>query len=178
MVNTRLDHQPLLRRAREVVHLAPSWHGHTSPGVSVMGDDLRAGLIRGQGEPVFGVQVCSQALRSWVSLRGELDWASAPHLQQVLDQLCRDGYPEIVLDLSELEFLSAAGLAVFHRVDDHLRAANGRLILHRPRRLARHVLAITGLDTVLTIQPATMRSLTCDPQRTRRPVLTNGSRPQ
>ena len=156
----------------------PSRHGHTSPGVSVMGDDLRAGPIRGQGEPSFGVQVCSQDRRSWVILCGELDLASAPHLQQVLDQLCRDGYSEIVLDLSGLEFLGAAGLSVFHRVDHQLRAANGRLILHRPGHRARRVLAITGLDTVLTIQPATARSLTGDPQRTRTPVLTNEGRPR
>jgi anti-sigma B factor antagonist len=138
-----------------------------------MGDDLRAGPVRGQGEPSFGVQVCSQAQRSWVTLRGELDVTSAPPLQQVLDQVCRDGYSEVVLDLSGLEFLSAAGLTVFHRVDDHLRAANGRLILHRPGPRARRVLAITGLDTVLTIRPATARSLTCDSQRGGRAVLTN-----
>jgi anti-sigma B factor antagonist len=143
-----------------------------------MGDDLRAGPVRGQTEPSFGVQVCSQAQRSWVTLRGELDVTSAPHLQQVLDQLCRDGYSEIVLDLSGLVFLSAAGLTVFHRVDHQLRAAHGRLILHRPGRRARRVLAITGLDTVLTIRPATARSLTGDPQRTRTSVLTNGGRPQ
>lgn len=143
-----------------------------------MGDDLRAGPVRGQGEPSFGVQVCSQDRRSWVALSGELDLASAPHLQQVLDQLCRDGYPEIVLDLSGLEFLSAAGVTVFHRVDDHLRAANGRLVLHRPGHRARRVLAITGLDTVLTIRPATARSLTGASQRGRRAVLTNEGRPR
>ncbi|MCA1835394.1 MAG: hypothetical protein LC721_03250 [Actinobacteria bacterium] len=33
--------------------------------------------------------------------------------------------------------MGATGLAVFHRVDDQLRAASGRLIVHRPRRLAR-----------------------------------------
>jgi anti-anti-sigma factor len=70
----------------------------------VMGDELRADPVRGQGEPSCGVQVCSQDRRSWVTLRGELDVASAPHLQQALDQLCRDGYSEIVLDVSGLEF--------------------------------------------------------------------------
>jgi anti-sigma B factor antagonist len=143
-----------------------------------MGDDLWSGPVRGAGGPVFGVQVCSEGSCSWVSLRGELDLASAPHLQQVLDQLCRDGYPEIVLDLSGLELLSAAGLTVFHRVDSHLRAVDGRLVLHRPGRLARRVLAITGLDTVLTIRPATAHNVNCDPQRGHRAVLTNGGRPR
>ena len=138
----------------------------------MMGDDLWSGPVREQDRPGFGVQVCSDGQRSWVSLRGELDLASAPHLQQVLDQLCRDGYPEIVLDMSGLEFLGAAGLAVFHLVHEQQRAVNGRLILHRPRQLARHMLAVTGLDTVLTIQPATARSFTCDHQRGRRAVCT------
>jgi anti-sigma B factor antagonist len=122
------------------------------------------------------VRVCADAQRSRVSLYGELDLISAPLLRQVLDQLCRDGYPEIVLDLSGLEFLGAAGLAVFHQVDDQLRADDGRLILHQPRPVARHVLAITGLDTVLTIQPATARSRTCNHQHGRKAIPTNQSR--
>ena len=124
-----------------------------------MGDVLRTASIRAYGGPQFTVTISSDALRWWVTLRGELDLAGAPHLQQILDQLCRDGSPEVVLDLSRLEFLSAAGLTVFHRADEHLRAAGGRLILHRPGRLARRVLAITELDTVLTIQEATPRGL-------------------
>ena len=143
-----------------------------------MGNDLWSGPIRGVDGPVFRVQVCSEAWRSWVTLRGELDRATAPRLQQVLDQLCRDGYPEIVLDLFELTFLGAAGLTVFHRVDHQLRATNGRLILHRPGWLARRVLAITGLDTVLTIRPATARQVNCDLQRGERAVLTEGGRPR
>ena len=102
-----------------------------------------------------------------------LIWQVPPNLQQVLDQLCRDGYPEIVLDMSGLEFLGAAALAVIYLIDEQQRAVNGRLIVHRPRQLARHTLAVTGLDTVLTIQPATARSFTCDNQRGRRGVVTN-----
>jgi anti-sigma B factor antagonist len=124
------------------------------------------------------VAISSDALRSWLFLRGELDLASAPHLHQVLDQLCRDGSLEIVVDLSGLEFLSAAGLAVFHRADEHLRAVCGRLILHRPGRLARRVMAITELDTVLTIRSATPRRLDqASSSGTAEVAATNGQRP-
>jgi anti-sigma B factor antagonist len=108
---------------------------------------------------MFGVEVCWGAARSWVVVSGELDLASAPRLQQVLDQLCQDCPAEVVLDLAQLEFLGASGLEVFLRSDDQLRAAGGRLILNRPGRLVRRVLAITELDTVLTIRPATSHSL-------------------
>ena len=145
-------------------------------GVSAMGKDLCGGPVRDDGCPVFTVRVSSETVRSWVSLRGELDVVSAPHLQEVLDQLCRDGALEIVLDLSGLEFVSAAGLTVFHRVADHLRAAGGQLILDRPRWLARRALSITGMDTVLTIRPAGERRLGCDHFRGRRTVLTHRAR--
>lgn len=140
-----------------------------------MMDDLWSDPVRDSG---FGVQVCSNAQRSWVSLRGELDLVSASHLRQVLARLCRDGYPKIVVDLSGLEFLGAVGLAVFHQVDDQLRAVDRQLILYRPRRLARRALAITGLDTVLTIQSVTTRSLTCNRPRGRKALLANRNRPQ
>lgn len=138
-------------------------------GVSTMGDNPASS----QSGPDFGVQICSDTQRSWVDLCGELDLVSAPHLQQILDQLCRDGYSEIVLDLSRLKFLGAAGLTVFHRINDQLRAVNGRLILHRPGPCARHALTITALDTVLTIRPATGRCLTYNHQRGFTTVRTN-----
>jgi anti-anti-sigma factor len=82
-----------------------------------------------------------------------------PRLRRILDQLCLDGFQEVVLDLAGLDFLSAIGLGTFVRADEQLRAAGGRLILNRPRPLARRVLAITELDTVLTIRPVISRSL-------------------
>ncbi|MDQ4033799.1 MAG: STAS domain-containing protein [Actinomycetota bacterium] len=94
-----------------------------------------------------------------MALIGELDLASAPHLQRVLDELRRDGSQEIVLDLASLDFLSATGLEVFVRADEQLRAAGGRLVLNRPGRRARRILAITGLDAVLTIRPVTSGGL-------------------
>lgn len=124
-----------------------------------MGDDSRIGLVRHRRGPMFGVEVWSDTARSRVALIGELDLVSAPHLQQLLDELCRDGFQEIVLDLARLDFLSATGLEVFVRADDHLRATGGRLVLDRPGPRARRILAITELDTVLTIWPATSDSL-------------------
>ena len=97
--------------------------------------------------------------RSCVRLRGELDLATASHLEQRLDRLRRDGHRQLVLDLSELEFLSAAGLTVLLRADQALRALGGRLILTGPTRIVRRVLTITELDATLDIQPIPPESL-------------------
>jgi anti-anti-sigma factor len=87
-----------------------------------------------------------------VRLRGELDLTTAPRLEQLLDELCRDGYRQITLDMSGLDFLGASALSVFVRVDQTLRAAGGELVLTRPSRMASRILSITGLDATLTIQ--------------------------
>lgn len=131
-----------------------------------MDANLRMGSVRNGRGLMFDVEVRSDTERSRVALIGELDLASAPHLQQVLDGLRRDGFPEIVLDLARLDFLSATGLEVFVHADEQLRATGGRLILTRPGPRARRVLAITELDTVLTIRPVASDSL--DP-------ITNGT---
>jgi anti-sigma B factor antagonist len=115
-------------------------------------------IHNGRG-PVFGMEIHSDIHCSRVALIGELDLASAPQLQRVLDELRRDGFAEIVLDLARLDFLSATGLEVFVRADEYLRAAGGRLVLNRPGRRARRILAITGLDAVLTIRPETSGGL-------------------
>lgn len=101
----------------------------------------------------FDVLITTDTARSYVQLHGELDPATAPRLEQLLDRLRHDGHRRITLDLSGLEFLSAAGLTVLLRADHTLRALGGRLLLTRPTRMARRVLAITELDTTLNIQP-------------------------
>jgi anti-sigma B factor antagonist len=117
-----------------------------------MGDNANSEPARNGHKPPLEVAVCSGPARSWVTLTGDLDLVSAPQLQRVLDQLCRDGCSEVVVDLTGLDFLGAVGLGVLLRADDQLRATGARLILYRPPRGARRILAITELDTVLTIR--------------------------
>jgi anti-sigma B factor antagonist len=102
--------------------------------------------------PCFEVVLFTDTTRSCAQLRGELDLSTAPQLERLLDQLYRDGYRQITLDISGLEFLGASALSVFVRVDQALRASGGELILTRPSRMASRILSITGLDATLTIQ--------------------------
>ena len=82
---------------------------------------------------------------------GELDMLTAPELRtQLAAQLEQCGH--LILDLSEVTFLSAAGLHVM--VETHHRAGARGAALHLTgahRRLIARPLAITGLHRVLTI---------------------------
>src|SRR5258708_13573262 len=48
--------------------------------------------------------------RHRLSLRGELDLASAEDLQDAVERLCAEGASEAVLDVSGLEFVDSTGL--------------------------------------------------------------------
>jgi len=62
-----------------------------------------------------------------VVLLGELDMDSAPDLQHVLEELIAGGPPEIVLDLSNLDFMDSSGLAVLISCRQRLHEKGRRL---------------------------------------------------
>jgi len=99
----------------------------------------------------FGVRISTDTVRAAGWLCGELDLSTAPRARAVLDQLCRDGYVDVMLDLSQLEFFSIAGLRVLLQADEEFRAAGGQLTLVKPPPLVRRVLAITELESAFTI---------------------------
>src|SRR6266508_5230953 len=71
---------------------------------------------------------------------GELDASTAPQLRLQLDDLSRDGECEIVVDLSDVTFLDAAGIAVLVNTDARLRGRGPRLIVRSPRTTVAKVL--------------------------------------
>lgn len=90
--------------------------------------------------------------RTTVYLQGKLDTSTAPRLQHVLDELHRDGQHRIILDLSQVAFLDAAGMRVFVHTEQVLRTVGGALVLTGPTRMVQRILAITELDAALVIQ--------------------------
>ena len=84
-----------------------------------------------------------------VSLRGELDLATAPTLQELLSNLSDlddqgdqdDLAGPICFDCADLSFVDSSGLAIFARID-----RNGGATLRGVRPNVRRVLEVAGLD--------------------------------
>jgi anti-sigma B factor antagonist len=108
-----------------------------------------------------------KAPRGRLRLTGELDAQAAPLLVQTVRQLRDWGYRYLVLDLSGLSFLSAAGMHALQTADRLLRGAAGGLVVAHPTDRARRLLRLTGLDTILTLYPRTPPS--SEPGGTARP---------
>ncbi|WCB92169.1 Anti-sigma F factor antagonist [Baekduia alba] len=87
-----------------------------------------------------------------MTVRGELDLATAPELEETLMAPLRDGR-HTVLDLRGLDFMDSTGVRVI--VAAHLAAqeSGGRLAIVRtdPAGPVGRVLEISGLDAVLDL---------------------------
>ncbi len=93
----------------------------------------------------------------WVlALRGELDLATAPMLNEHLRELQRAALDRLVLDLRELSFMDCAGLGVIVAADLRARQAETQLeVLCGPGQIKK-VFTLTGVDRQVTISaPAT-----------------------
>ncbi len=84
-----------------------------------------------------------------LALRGELDLATAPELEQVVRSLLADRSVErFVVDMTGLTFMDSSGLAVLLQA-----AAGGQVLLRSPSVVIRQVIESTGLTGVLVIEP-------------------------
>jgi anti-sigma B factor antagonist len=79
-----------------------------------------------------------------VTLRGELDIADAAAVAAALAAVAARE-PQIIVDLSDLEFIDSCGVAALARGRKHARHAGGDLLLAAPRQLVLRVLTVTRL---------------------------------
>lgn len=86
-----------------------------------------------------------------VTVRGEIDVASAPELRTQLHELCIEGTSTVVVDLRAVTFLDSSALGVLVGALRRCREndSNFLLIIDSPRLLK--IFEITGLTSVFQI---------------------------
>jgi anti-sigma B factor antagonist len=103
----------------------------------------------------FGVQVESlDADIVAVHVRGEIDMATTPELVERLLPLAESGPPGLVVDLSECEFMGAAGIHALEEMKAALLRRGGRLAVVAPDGIPLRVLEVTGMTKALTVVPS------------------------
>src|SRR3954447_14423378 len=100
----------------------------------------------------FSVATSDVDGRAHLTLRGELDLATAPELEQLVNERI-DSSQEVVIDLRGLEFMDSSGIRVL--VAAHARAGRGgtRLFVVRPDTgsAVAKLVEVAGLDGELNI---------------------------
>ncbi|HWC86349.1 MAG TPA: STAS domain-containing protein, partial [Solirubrobacteraceae bacterium] len=84
-----------------------------------------------------------------VALAGELDLAAAPALAHMLTELMRDGAADVILDLSEVEFMDGAGLGLLVNAHDDGAKFGRRLAVVNCGRQVRRLLAVVEAERLL-----------------------------
>lgn len=97
----------------------------------------------------FGIEVVNGGASAVVIVRGEIDVATSPELDNVVADLT-DG--EIVIDLSGVTFMGSIGLASLLRASQHATEHGGHLVLRSPSRPVRDLLEMTHLLDRFTIE--------------------------
>ena len=92
-----------------------------------------------------------------VTVVGEVDTFTAPVLRSTLDSQLEQQPRELVIDLSGVQFLGSAGLAVLVETQKSSRAKEVGLRLIATTRAVTRPLEVTGLIDLFTIADSTAR---------------------
>ena len=89
--------------------------------------------------------------RTVVEVGGEIDVYTAPQLRERVVDLVAAGQVDLVLDLSDVEFLDSTGLGVLVGALNRVRANDGSLALILTQERILKIFEITGLRKVFPI---------------------------
>jgi anti-sigma B factor antagonist len=95
-----------------------------------------------------------------VEVRGEVDFGSAPVMDQRLSAILGVQAPTVVLDLSRLTFVDCAALRVLAAVEERAAAHGTTIVLAAARPRVARILQITGLDRQLAVFPTVAKAVT------------------
>jgi anti-anti-sigma factor len=102
--------------------------------------------------PAFDIDASFVGDDTVLALRGELDVHGAPDLSSYLDAMIGQGHINIVLDLSELDFLDASGLSVIAGETIRLRLSGGSLVIRDPSVQVGHLIDISGFIKMISVE--------------------------
>ncbi len=84
-----------------------------------------------------------------LGIAGRLDTTTAPNLESVVAELSGD-IKELVFDMSELEYISSAGIRVLLGAYKKMHLNNGMMRIEKPNETVSEVFEMTGLSGMLT----------------------------
>jgi anti-anti-sigma factor len=93
------------------------------------------------------IEVHWQDRQATVTVKGELDWATAPVLSEYLSEVLDARPQRLAIDLADLEFMDCSGITPIIRAR-HALPADCPLILQSPNPRIRRFLAATEIDRV------------------------------
>lgn len=88
--------------------------------------------------------------KATLSLAGRLDTLTAPELDAAIKEIVPD-LDELILDLTELEYVSSAGLRVLLTAQKTMNA-QGKMTVKNVNETVAEIFEVTGFSDILTIE--------------------------
>jgi anti-sigma B factor antagonist len=101
--------------------------------------------LAGRVQSQFRVDVRTEGHAAVIVVRGELDLASSPALEEQLEQLWGSETKLLVIDLRELEFMDSTGLSIIVNAHQRLAEDGRELSLVRGPQQVQRLLDLTGV---------------------------------
>jgi len=102
---------------------------------------------------ILGLEIKAEEIDKIIILRllGRLDASSSSILQQRLEILLKENYKIVILDFSNIDYLSSAGLRILLSYTKKFKELKGRLGIFSISKDVMEVIKITGFDKILSI---------------------------
>lgn len=99
----------------------------------------------------LGYKITQDANDVIMALNGELDVFTAPEAKDKMIDILKKGNINLVLDLTEVEFVDSTGLGVFISAFKHANTTGSRLALKNPSDRIKKLLDLTGISKIITV---------------------------
>jgi anti-sigma B factor antagonist len=86
-----------------------------------------------------------------LALSGKLDATTAKTFEDKILGVINSGTQRLVVDLSQLEYVSSSGLRVFLLAAKRLQGTNGKIVFCGPQDNVRQVFDLAGFSSILSI---------------------------
>ena len=83
-----------------------------------------------------------------LEITGRLDTTTAPNLETIINEVSAD-VKELVFDMSELEYISSAGIRVLLGAYKKINSVEGIMRIEKANDIVREVFEMTGLSRML-----------------------------
>lgn len=90
--------------------------------------------------------------RLLLEVEGSLDTVTAPQLERELSEKKLDGVRSLILNFTELEYVSSAGLRVLLAADNRMYRKGGEMVVRDCNDTVMKIFEVTGFDELLTLE--------------------------
>jgi anti-anti-sigma factor len=94
-----------------------------------------------------------------VVIKGRLDAVSSPVLEKEIETLTAVGDNRLIMDLSELNYISSSGLRIILGGAKRLKAMQGCLLIASLRSMIKEVFDVSGFSSIIPIFDSTDEAL-------------------